>query len=199
MSSYRKLCSCLIAARTVWWDMVRSCISLWPLDSWPCPVLVHDCTLITALFTVLLLTAASDSSSSISAINNNEMLTLLGLVGYADQLFALDSSCAHPRDTVKLNTCFAMVCVPATAGIFLWAAAIRAHRAVGWWRCPVSSRDSGGTVCRGRCHGSGTCACPRARPAHVHQPGYESLLTTLIFVIGLRKTKLTAGGLLVVF
>lgn len=183
-------------------------------------MLVHDCTLITTLFTVLLLTAASDSSSSIRAINNNEMLTLLGLVGYADQLFALDSSCTHPRDTVKLNTCFVTVCVPATAGTFLWAPAVRARWAVWHTGVPgpgshsgcasghhvvlvampgVLRRQGSGTVCRGGCCGAGARACPTARPACVHRPGCEPLLTMLISVVGLRRTKLTAEGLAVVF
>lgn len=99
-------------------------------------MLVHDCTLITALFSVLLLTAASVSASSIGAINNNQMLTLFGLVGYADQLFTLDFSGSHLRNTVKLNTCFVTVCVPVTTGTFPWALAVCGHQAVGHMGMP---------------------------------------------------------------
>lgn len=122
-------------------------------------MLLHDCPLITALFSVLLLTAASDSSGSIPALNINQMLALLGSVGYADQLFALDSSCAHPRGAVKLNTCSVAVCVPATAGTCLQAPAVRAYQVVGHTGVPeVRSHE---WLHLGASHGAGGDArCP---------------------------------------
>lgn len=141
------------------------------------------------------------------------MLALLGSVGYADQLFALDSSCARPRDAVKLNTCSVTVRVPATAGACLRAPAVRAYQVVGhtgvpelrsheWLHLGASHGAGGDAWCpsesgRTLCHGGR--ACPRAWPAHVHQPGCVLLLTTLIPAIRLRRTELTAEGLVVVF
>lgn len=166
---------------------------------------MHDCTLITALVSVLLLTAASVSASSISAINNNQVLTLLGVFGYADQLFTLDSSCSRLRNTVKLNACFVTVCVPVTTGTFhgLWEPV--ATRLWGTWVCQNRSHMSG--------HAPGHCVALAVMPrvpseagwwgrvpwgllrcrsmclsAHMRQHGCELLLTMLISAADLRRT-----------
>jgi len=136
VSGCGELCGCRMAARQRGEMREELCFPP-PLGqlAW-----ARDRTSVTALLSRLLL--AMDSSSSIRVRKNSQLLAL-GLVRYADQLFAPDASHAQPRDPAGFRACFVTRGVPATAGMVPQAPAVHARRAVGQAGCQNQGHGGG--------------------------------------------------------